>query len=120
MAANASMIERVKELTGTYASTGDAAVDAVVENNIAYIVEAAENALLVLLGNPVSLPDNLSYIVVDVACARFNRISSEGAASHDLGGERMTFEADDFLRYMSVINAYKANEAGGSVKIKFW
>lgn len=120
MASTSDMIARVKGLTGTTVSTGDSAADVLLDENIRYIVEAAEGALSVLLGDPPDgIPEKLSYIVVDVSCARFNRIASEGAASHALGGETLTFTEDDFSRYMGVISAYKRNKAGGGLKIKF-
>lgn len=52
------------------------------------------------------VPDELSYIVLDVSAARFNRISSEGMSHQTVEGESLTFSDDDFKPYLDDITGF--------------
>jgi hypothetical protein len=41
-------------------------------------------------------PEELDYIVIEVAIKRFNRIGSEGLKNHSVEGESLTFDDNDF------------------------
>lgn len=71
------------------------------------IIGMTEQRLAFLLGLPVNgIPTELSYIVVEVTIARFNRIGSEGVASHTVQGESLTWSDDDFKPYMDDIQEW--------------
>lgn len=74
-------------------------------DRIETIMELTEQRLGFLLGQSV-IPDELSYIVVEVTIARFNRIGSEGVSSHTVQGESLTWSDDDFKPYMDDIQGW--------------
>ena len=69
------------------------------------IMELTEQRLSLLLGQSV-IPDELSYIVVEVTISRFNRIGSEGVSSHTVQGESLTWSDDDFKPYLDDIQEW--------------
>ena len=69
------------------------------------IIGMTEQRLGLLLGQTV-IPDELSYIVVEVTISRFNRIGSEGVSSHTVQGESLTWSDDDFKPYMDDIQEW--------------
>lgn len=71
------------------------------------IIGMTEQRLAFLLGLPVNgIPTELSYIVVEVSIARFNRIGSEGVSSHTVQGESLSWTDDDFKPYMDDIQEW--------------
>ena len=69
------------------------------------------------LGKVEEVPDELKYIVEDVAVKRFNRIASEGATSHTVEGETWSFNDDDFAEFEADIAAYlSSSPTGGGIK----
>ena len=72
---------------------------------LSLLLETTTQRLKTLLGG-LDVPDNLSYIVLNVTAARFNRIGSEGASSHSVEGESYSFVTDDFADYMDDIQTY--------------
>lgn len=87
------------------------------DEKIAAIKTITEDRLRVLLSLKSSvddygkiikpeIPASLQYIVTEVSIRRFNRIGSEGLASHTVEGETMTWPDDDFEPYNSDIQAY--------------
>lgn len=76
-------------------------------DRIETIIGMTEQRLAFLLGIPVNgIPTELSYIVVEVTIARFNRIGSEGVSSHTVQGESLTWSDDDFKPYMDDIQEW--------------
>ena len=76
-------------------------------DRIETIIGMTEQRLAFLLGIPVNgIPTKLSYIVVEVTIARFNRIGSEGVSSHTVQGESLTWSDDDFKPYMDDIQEW--------------
>lgn len=86
------------------------------------IIGMTEQRLAFLLGIPVNgIPTELSYIVVEVTIARFNRIGSEGVSSHTVQGESLSWTDDDFKPYMDDIQEWlnaqdEVNTTRGRVK----
>lgn len=72
---------------------------------LTWILESSKSRLKLLLEG-MEPPEELSYIVVEVSVIRFNRIGSEGVASHTVEGESLSFSDDDFAGYMGEIEAY--------------
>lgn len=70
------------------------------------ILEHTEARLSVLLGGVEEVPEALSYILENVAVARYNKIGSEGISSHSVEGESMTWADDDFAPYQDDIQAW--------------
>lgn len=76
-----------------------------IQDKVETIMELTEQRLMLMLGQSI-VPDELSYIVIEVTIARYNRIGSEGVASHSVSSETMTWTDDDFKPYMSDIQAW--------------
>lgn len=92
--------------------------DSAVINVIEDCVDVATSRLLVRIGAEV-VPEQLGYIVREVAIKRYNRIGSEGVASHTVEGESQSWNEDDFEPFEADINAYLASIHNGKAKIKF-
>ena len=92
--------------------------DGAVINVIEDCVDVATSRLLVRIGAEV-VPEQLGYIVREVAVRRYNRIGSEGVASHTVEGESMSWNEDDFEPFEADINAYLAANHAGRPKIQF-
>ena len=93
------MLKNLKILLGI--SESDTSQDA----KLNLILSGTTSRLKALLGgqNP---PEDLNYIITDVAVIRFNRIGSEGFSSHSVEGESLSFSDDDFAGYREDIQAY--------------
>lgn len=64
-------------------------------------------------------PEALEYIILEVAIKRFNRIGSEGLASHTVEGEALSFVDNDFNCFSKEIQAFlnsQTNYANGKVR----
>lgn len=79
---------------------------------IEIIDKITRQRLAVLLGVD-EVPENLEYIVTEVAVSRFNRVGSEGASSHSVDGESLAFLDDDFKPFEKEIAAYQSRTGGG-------
>lgn len=79
---------------------------------IEIIDKITRQRLAVLLGVD-EVPENLEYIVTEVAVSRFNRIGAEGASSHTVDGESLSFLDDDFKPYEKEMAAYLSKAQGG-------
>lgn len=58
------------------------------------IIEQSKNKVLTYLPNVTSVPDELSYIVLELSVVRFNRIGNEGMTSYSQDGESIAYGAD--------------------------
>lgn len=76
------------------------------DGKLTTIIDMTESRLRVLLGGVTSVPDVLDYVVMEVAIKRFNRVGSEGLASHSVEGESMAWEEDDFKPFLGDIQDY--------------
>lgn len=93
------MLQKLKLLLGY--EEADTTDDAKLQQ----IIFSVQDRLKNLLGG-IDAPEELDYIVVDVAAARFNRIGSEGLQSHTVEGESLTFTEDEFAAYANDIQAF--------------
>ena len=91
------MLEDLKKLLGIEDDKQD--------DVLLLIVNSTQKRLKALLGG-VEPPEELSYIVLDVSVIRFNRIGSEGLASHTVEGESQSWDSDDFSGYKQDIQAW--------------
>lgn len=69
------------------------------------IISAATARLKTLLGG-IDPPESLDYIVREVSIIRFNKIGSEGMASHTIEGESVSFTDNDFAAFANDIQAF--------------
>lgn len=76
-----------------------------IRDKVETIMELTEQRLMLMLGQS-TIPEALSYIVVEVTVARYNRIGSEGTSSHTVQGESLTWNDDDFKPYLEDIQAW--------------
>lgn len=79
--------------------------DESLDNKLTLIIETATARLKALLGG-TEPPDSLSYIILEVSIARFNRIGSEGLESHSVEGESLSFVDSDFEQFAGDIQTY--------------
>lgn len=69
------------------------------------IINNATTRLKRLIGG-IEPPKELNDIILEVAIIRFNRIGSEGLASHSVEGESLSFTDNDFSGFMGEIQAF--------------
>lgn len=84
---------------------GIAADDTSLDTKLKLIISMVTARLTTLLGG-IEPPESLEHIILEVAIIRFNRIGSEGMASHSIEGESLSFGSNDFAEYMDEINAF--------------
>lgn len=67
-----------------------------------------------------AVPNDLEYIVDEVAIARFNRIGSEGMASESMDGHSATYDSSDFNAFerdiVDYINTHAPDVKKGKVR----
>lgn len=120
------MLDNLKEMLNI--------TDADLDDKLEQIISACSQRLILILGlMPIknedgtvkapSVPKALEWLVVDVACERFNRIGSEGMRSDSVEGESITFYDHDFDPYRDEINGWLATQSddvtGGKAKVRF-
>lgn len=104
------------------------------DEKLSWILNATSQRLINILGilpikdnegkeTPPTVPGALKHIVIDVSCARFNRIASEGMKSDSVEGESISFYDNDFDPYKTEIDAWLAMQkddlTGGKGKVRF-
>lgn len=75
------------------------------DSKLNLILSGTRSRLKALLGGQEP-PNELGYIITDVAVIRFNKIGSEGLSSHTVEGESLSFSDNDFAGYMDDIQTY--------------
>ena len=81
---------------------GIAPEDTDLDDKLNWIISSVRSRLKLLLGG-TDPPEEMNYIIVEVAVVRFNRIGSEGTVE----GESLTFSDSDFDAYMAEIRSFK-------------
>jgi len=92
------MLEDLKRILGI------AVEDTDLDDKLNWIISSVRSRLKLLLGG-MDPPEEMNFIIVEVV--RFNRIGSEGTASHSVEGESLTFSDSDFDAYMAEIQNFK-------------
>ena len=69
------------------------------------IISTATARLKLLLGG-IDPPESMEHIILEVSIIRFNRIGSEGMATHIVEGEHIAFNEDDFAAFADEIQAF--------------
>lgn len=93
------MLDKLKIMLGIAAEETD------LDEKLNLIIDLATSRLRVLLGN-VEPPEELQYIILEVAVKRFNKVGSEGFASHSVEGESFSFSENDFDGFKSDIQSW--------------
>lgn len=91
------MLDDLKIMLGIEEADQDAKLNLILSNT--------KSRLKLLLGG-IEPPEEMNHIVLDVAIMRFNRIGSEGLASHSVEGESLTFSDHDFDGFANEIQAW--------------
>lgn len=91
------MLDNLKIMLGIEDTDQDAKLNLILANTT--------SRLKLLLGG-IEPPEDMNHIVLDVAIMRFNRIGSEGLASHSVEGESLTFSEHDFDGFANEIQAW--------------
>lgn len=75
------------------------------EDRLKLIIRQTEAQLRLKLRKKAgdSIPDELAFIVTDVAMRRFNRVGDEGKSASSQDGLSTTWDTDDFADYASDI-----------------
>lgn len=81
------------------------------------IIKNTEQALSfkLSLSGDETIPEDLTFIALEVCVRRYNRISNEGMASYSQEGQSITFNSSDFDDFMDDINAWR-EQNGKNVK----
>lgn len=107
------MLKNLKLMLGIPATDTDR------DDLLTLIISTATARLKGLLGGMEPTSD-LDHIVLEVSIARFNRIGSEGLASHTVEGESLSFADDDFAPFADEIEAYLAAHSETALgKVRF-
>lgn len=93
------MLENLKIMLGM------AADDADLDGKLNLILSNTTARLKLLLGG-IDPPEEMNHIILDVSIMRFNRIGSEGLASHSVEGESLSFTDNDFDGFNNEIQAW--------------
>ena len=84
---------------------GIAKEDTTLDEKLKLIIETATARLTLLLGG-IEPPETMEHIILEAAVIRFNRIGSEGLASHTVEGESLSFSEGDFDGFAGEIQAF--------------
>ena len=68
--------------------------DTELDSKLDLIIEQSKKKVLAYLPNVTLVPDELSYIVLELSVVRFNRIGNEGMTSYSQDGESIAYSAD--------------------------
>ena len=107
------MLEKLKLMLG-FSDTED---EKLVEK-LQWLLDTAAQRLKILLGGVDDVPEELEYIVVEVAIIRYNRIASEGMSANSVEGESLTWDANDFDGFKRDIESWMENQQDGNGKGK--
>ena len=68
------------------------------------IIELTKSKILNYI-NKAELPNELEFILIELAIQRYNRIGSEGIASENVDGKSVSYD-DDFEKYKTYLDDY--------------
>lgn len=103
-----SIIEQVKALLG---------IEDDLQDNLLAVIQNLTESHFKAYTNQNTIPEELSYIIVEVMVKRFNRLGSEGMSSQTVEGLNMSFELDDFAEYDKVIQRQFASSFNAGFKV---
>lgn len=113
--------ETLMDLKTLIGLEGDSSQDALLKLIIKNTTAQLRTKLHLGPGKPI--PEELGYILTEVAVRRYNRRSNEGMASYGQEGETITFNADDFADFAADIAGWlddnKPEEAATLGRVRF-
>lgn len=111
------MLERIKTLLGIEDTLQDDVLDIIIENVSKHLLSKLKRVNKSI----TEVPDELDYIIEEIAIRRYNRIGTEGMRSESVEGHNVTFyDLDqDFVPYQDVIDDYKEDDSLGRGKVLF-
>lgn len=95
------MLSNLKMMLGFNPEEADDELD----KKLDLLLDSARKRLTILLGG-IEPPEDMNYIIVEVAIIRFNRLGSEGMKSQLVEGESISFSDDDFAGFREEIQAF--------------
>lgn len=101
------MLKNLKLLLGL--DEADTSLDA----KLNLLLSMATARLKLLLGG-IEPPQSMEHIITEAAIIRFNRIGSEGVASHSVEGESLQFADGDFDGFADEIQAFLDSQKDGT------
>lgn len=69
------------------------------------IIGDVEKQLRIMTGLTL-IPEDLSFVVKEVAIVRYNRLGSEGMETEDVDGYKVKYLKDDYSPYLSFILSF--------------
>ena len=75
------------------------------DEKLQLIVSTTTARLKLLLGG-IEPPESMAHIIQEVSIIRYNKIGSEGMASHTVEGESLQFADDDFAAFAAEIQSF--------------
>ena len=85
--------------------------DTELDTKLDLIIEQSKKKVLAYLPNVTLVPDELSYIVLELSVVRFNRIGNEGMTNYSQDGESIAYGAD-MSNYEADIQAWLLKQDG--------
>ncbi|WP_181350485.1 phage head-tail connector protein [Thalassobacillus sp. CUG 92003] len=103
--------DNVKTMVGVQDDLQDAVIDIIIKN-----IESRVKIWLKQHASLDSIPEDLNFIIEEMAINRFNRIGSEGMTSEAVEGHSVSFSEDDLTPYLSILKTYiPTTETSGKV-----
>ena len=93
--------ENVKTLAGVQDNLQDAVIDLIIKN-----IEARLKIWLKQQTEMNEIPEELTFIIEELAINRFNRLGSEGMTSESVEGHSVSFSENDLVPYLSILKTY--------------
>ena len=106
-----SDLDNLKVMLGMTGSNDDVEVDELLN----LILDNTAMQLKFKTGTKLSesVPEELNYILIDVAVKRYNRLKNEGMTSYSQEGETISFAANDFDEFKDdIARSNSQNNAG--------
>ena len=94
-------IEELKTMLRLTTDKQDSLLNLIIKNT-----EQALSFKLSLSGDE-TIPEDLTFIALEVCVRRYNRISNEGMASYSQEGQSITFNSSDFDDFADDIKAWR-------------
>lgn len=101
----AELLEQIKQLKGIQDTEQDDLLE--------LIIEDSEDRILMRMNlyredndKIDKIPNELQYIIRDVAVKRFNKLNSEGTTKHDEEGQSFTWESGYLDEHLDVLDSY--------------
>lgn len=105
------MLERLKLYLGIKSDSKD--------ELLTDILATTEKQMQVMLGED-NIPEELNFVLLEVAITRFNRIGSEGMKSEMVDGHRVEYVMDDFASYARVLVSYLPEKEWQAGEVRFY